>query len=301
MHFRPCIDIHNGKVKQIVGSSLRDSGDAAKDNFVSEHSSEYFADIYKEKKLENSHVIILNSADSEFYEASKKAAMAALREYPEHMMVGGGITAENAGEYLDAGANAVIVTSYIFSNGQINEKNLNRILMEAGREHLVLDLTCRYRNPDNSGNSDYTGNTDKAINIDNTLSGYYVVTDRWQKFSDVRVTPELLRQLSADCREFLIHGADSEGKKLGIERELCSMLGDYFSGGNNPDKTADNKDAEMLQKSFNPVTYAGGISSVEDIELLGRLSENRLDFTIGSALDIFGGNISFDDISDIYR
>lgn len=271
MHFRPCIDIHNGKVKQIVGASLRDSGNAAKDNFISDRPSEYYADLYKKNELENAHVIILNSGDSEFYKASRDEAKAALREYSGHMMVGGGITAENAAEYLDAGANAVIVTSYVFKNGHIDEKNLNKILSEIGPGHLVLDLTCRYR----------------QSNTANDASGYYVVTDRWQKFSDEMVTTDMLHQLSSSCREFLVHGADSEGMKLGIENDLCEILGDYLLD----DKYNDN----------NPVTYAGGISSIEDIELLNRLSGGKIDFTIGSALDIFGGNISFRDISDKYR
>ena len=276
MHFRPCIDIHNGKVKQIVGASLRDSGNAAKDNFISDRPSEYYADLYKKNELENAHVIILNSGDSEFYKASRDEAKAALREYSGHMMVGGGITAENAAEYLDAGANAVIVTSYVFKNGHIDEKNLNKILMEIGPEHLVLDLTCRYR---------LQSETDKSKN--KNISGYYVVTDRWQKFSNEIVTPDMLHRLSSSCREFLIHGADSEGMKLGIEKNLCTMLGNYL---------LDDKYNEK-----NPITYAGGISSIEDIELLNRLSGGRLDFTIGSALDIFGGYIQFKEIAYKYR
>ncbi len=276
MHFRPCIDIHNGKVKQIVGASFRDKGNETTDNFVSNRPSEYYADLYKKNDLENAHVIILNSGDSEYYQASGIAAQNALREYPGHMMVGGGITAENAADYLDAGANAVIVTSYVFKNGHIDEKNLNKILMEIGPEHLVLDLTCRYR---------LQSETDKSKN--KNISGYYVVTDRWQKFSNEIVTPDMLHRLSSSCREFLIHGADSEGMKLGIEKNLCTMLGNYL---------LDDKYNEK-----NPITYAGGISSIEDIELLNRLSGGRLDFTIGSALDIFGGYIQFKEIAYKYR
>lgn len=249
MKFRPCIDIHNGKVKQIVGGSLRDEGNSAKDNFASEMGAEYYAELYRKDGLKGGHIILLNPSGSEYYNATKEQALSALKAYPGGMQLGGGINAENAGEYLEAGASHVIVTSYVFKDGSFQRENLEKLVSAVGKEHIVLDLSCRKKE-----------------------GGYYIVTDRWQKFTDVELCPEVLEALSGSCDEFLIHGVDVEGKSSGMETELVRMLAGW----------------EGI-----PITYAGGIGSMEDLEWFREVSGGRLDFTIGSALDLFGGKIPY--------
>lgn len=252
MKFRPCIDIHNGKVKQIVGGSLKDEGDTADVNFTSKCGAQFYAELYKRDGLKGGHIILLNPADSTYYDATRKQALEALEAYPGGLQIGGGITAENASQYIEAGASHVIVTSYIFQNGGILWDNLEKLRNAVGREHIVIDLSCRRRGDD-----------------------YYIVTDRWQNFTDVKLNSDALDKLSLYCSEFLVHGVDVEGKASGIERELVRMLGRW---------------------SGIPVTYAGGIGSMDDLEEFERLSGGQVDFTIGSALDLFGGCISYKDI-----
>lgn len=250
MKFRPCIDIHNGKVKQIVGGSLKDAGDTARENFVSEQDASFYAALYRERGLNGGHVILLNGSSSPYYEASREQAFSALRTYPYGLQLGGGVRPENAEEYLDGGASHVIVTSYVFKDGKISWENLDKIEKTVGREHLVLDLSCRKKD-----------------------GRYYIVTDRWQKFTEVPVSIKVMEELGAHCDEFLVHAVDVEGKANGIETELVSLLAQY---------------------TLRPITYAGGVGSMEDIALLERYGEGRLDVTVGSALDIFGGTISFE-------
>lgn len=252
MEFRPCIDIHNGKVKQIVGGSLADLNDSAQENFVSEQDAAFFAKLYQKAGLKGGHIILLNSVNSEFYAQTKAQAISALQAYPGGMQVGGGITAENAVEYLNAGASHVIVTSYVFHDGKIDYKRLKKLVKSVGREHLVLDLSC------------------KKIGAE-----YRIVTDRWQKVTDEVVTLELMEELAKYCSEFLIHAVDVEGKANGIEKELAAMLGEW----------------DGL-----PITYAGGVHSYEDLDLLKELGKNRLNVTIGSALDLFGGNLKWEEV-----
>lgn len=252
MKFRPCIDIHNGQVKQIVGGTLSDQGNRAEENFVSAQDAAFYANMYQRDGLTGGHIILLNSRQSEYYEATKAQALAALRAYPGGLQVGGGICPENGAEFLEAGASHVIVTSYVFQEGQIHYEHLQNMYEAVGKEHLVLDLSCRKKD-----------------------GQYYIVTDRWQKFTETVLTRECLEELSGFCDEFLIHAVDVEGKASGIETELVQLLG-TFSGC--------------------PMTYAGGISSFSDLELLQRLGNNRLDATIGSALDLFGGSIKYDDV-----
>lgn len=252
MHFRPCIDIHNGKVKQIVGGSLTDEYDYARENFVSEQDAAWYARLYQKDGLKGGHIIQLNGKDSPYYQATKAQALAALRAYPGGLQVGGGITAENGAEYLDAGASHVIVTSYVFRDGQIFYENLERMRKAVGKERLVLDLSCRKK-----------------------AGSYYIVTDRWQRFTDVQVTKQILTELASWCDEFLIHAVDVEGKASGIEEELAVLLGEW----------------QGL-----PVTYAGGVGSMEDVLRLKELGKGRLDVTIGSALSLFGGCIPYGDV-----
>lgn len=252
MEFRPCIDIHNGRVKQIVGGSLKDKDDRAQENFVADKEADYYARLYQAHHIRGGHIILLNPASSEYYEATRAQAMKALRAYPGGLQIGGGIHADNACEYLEAGASHVIVTSYVFQNGRINMENLEKIYRSVGREHLVLDLSCRKKD-----------------------GAYYIVTDRWQKYTQECVNAETLDMLMAYCDEFLIHAVDVEGKAQGIERELARQLGEWGKI---------------------PVTYAGGVHSYEDIDLLAQLGKGRVHVTIGSALDIFGGSLSFEEI-----
>lgn len=205
MQFRPCIDIHNGKVKQIVGSSLRDSGNEAKENFVSKQSAADYARLYQRDGIKGGHIILLNAVGSEYFEATKRQALEALHAYPKGLQVGGGITAENAPYYIEEGASHVIVTSYVFSNGKINYENLEKLVAAVGKEHVVLDLSCKYIKDD----------------------GYYVVTDRWQKMTKEKVSLELLDHLANYCDEFLVHAVDVEGKQEGIQKELVKLLGEW--------------------------------------------------------------------------
>ena len=252
MEFRPCIDIHNGKVKQIVGGSLKDAGDRAQENFVAEQDAAFFAGLYRERGLGGGHVILLNHEGSEYYEATRRQAFRALKAYPGGLQIGGGICENNAEEYLEAGASHVIVTSWVFREGRIDRERLKRLERAVGKDRLVLDLSCRKKGTE-----------------------YYIVTDRWQKFTDVALTPPVLDELASHCAEFLIHAVDVEGRSQGIEKELVCMLGKW---------------------NGIPVTYAGGVGSYEDLELLKKLGRGRLNVTIGSALDLFGGPPNFEQL-----
>lgn len=252
MEFRPCIDIHNGSVKQIVGSSLKDLGDLAKENFVSTQDAAFYATLYKENGCKGGHVILLNHMESEFFEATKQQAILALETYPGGLQIGGGVDAENAAFYISHGASHVVVTSYVFRDGKINYVNLEKLVAAVGKEHVVLDLSCK-----------------------KFEDGYYVMTDRWQKKTDTKLTLETMEELAKYCDEFLIHAVDVEGKSQGIEEELVAMLG------------------EVKNRA---VTYAGGVHDFEDLRKLKEIGKNRVNVTIGSALDLFGGPMKFSEV-----
>ena len=254
MQFRPCIDIHNGKVKQIVGSSLKDLHNQAVENFVSEQDAPFYAKMYQADAIKGGHIILLNATDSEYYEATRQQAIAALHAYPKGLQIGGGITAENASDYIKEGASHVIVTSYVFKDGKINYENLHKLVDAVGKEHIVLDLSCRKVEE---------------------KSGYYIVTDRWQKFTSECITEELLEELSAYCDEFLVHAVDVEGKQKGIEKDLIRILGDWGKI---------------------PITYAGGVHTFQDLEDIKTIGKDKLHVTIGSALDLFGGTLKYQDV-----
>ncbi|MBR1930383.1 MAG: phosphoribosylformimino-5-aminoimidazole carboxamide ribotide isomerase [Lachnospiraceae bacterium] len=255
MEFRPCIDIHNGKVKQIVGGSLRDQNDSAQENFVAGQDAAFYARLYRDAGIRGGHVILLNGADSSYYEATRQQAMQALQTYPGGLQIGGGITPDNAKQYLQAGASHVIVTSYVFREGKIHYERLKELVQAVGREHLVLDVSCRK-----------VGDT------------YQVVTDRWQKLTEEQMDLSLLARLAEYCDEFLIHAVDVEGKAEGIERELVEVLGKWEG---------------------NPITYAGGVHSYEDIYAIKELGKNALNVTIGSALKLFGGKLAWEKVLEI--
>ncbi|MCM1186117.1 MAG: phosphoribosylformimino-5-aminoimidazole carboxamide ribotide isomerase [Lachnoclostridium sp.] len=254
MEFRPCIDIHNGKVKQIVGGSLKDQNNEARENFVSEQDAAFFAGLYRDAGLRGGHIILLNAAGSEYYESTKQQALAALKEYPRGLQIGGGITPQTAQEYLEAGASHVIVTSYVFQDGRIHFDRLKELAQAVGKERLVLDVSCKKHG-----------------------GAYLVVTDRWQKVTEEEVSLALLEKLSQYCDEFLIHGVDVEGMAKGIEKELVRILGSF---------------------SQRPVTYAGGVHDFHDLELIKTLGKNRVNVTVGSALDLFGGTLKWEEVLD---
>ncbi len=253
MRFRPCIDIHNGKVKQIVGLSLRDKGAMAEENFVSDHDAAWFSRFYTKDGLEGGHVVMLNLVSAPQYRPTKEQAMLALEARPGAFQLGGGVTPYNAEEFLRAGASKVIVTGYVFQDGNFNRRHLEKMVSAVGRDRLVLDLSCRKR-----GDS------------------YYIVTDRWQNFTNVCLSEETLDQLAGSCSEFLVHAVDSEGKRRGPELELV----------------------ELLSKASIPVTYAGGISDFNDLENVKIHGSGRVDVTVGSALDIFGGSMPYEQVRD---
>lgn len=242
MRFRPCIDLKDGKVVQIVGSSLAEDSSTALTNFESEKSPESFAAQYRKDSLPGGHVIALGPGN-------ETASIQALQAFPGGMHFGGGVNPENASLYLDAGASHVIVTSYVFSGGKVDYEKLDELVTRIGRERLVLDLSCRKRE-----------------------SSYWVVTDRWTRFTELEVNRESLSKLSEYCDEFLVHGVDVEGKMGGIEEDLVRLLGD---------------------SSPIPTTYAGGARSIDDLDRVNQLGRGRIDLTIGSALDLFGGNVSY--------
>lgn len=238
MKFRPCIDLHDGKVKQIVGSTLSDAVGQPTTNFSSEHPSSYYAKLYRQDNLTGGHIIKLGPGCDD-------AAQEALNAYPGGMQIGGGITRDNALFWLEQGACAVIVTSYVFKDGMVHEERLRDLVVLVGKERLVLDLSCRRKG-----------------------DAYYIVTDRWQNYTEVAISRDSLAYFSKFCCEFLIHAVDVEGKCAGIEQELTRDLGRWVTI---------------------PTTYAGGVKNADDLDLAKRLGNGRLDVTIGSALDIFGG------------
>jgi phosphoribosylformimino-5-aminoimidazole carboxamide ribotide isomerase len=247
--FRPCIDLHEGKVKQIVGGTLGDSG--PRTNFVSDRSAAWFAELYRRDGLAGGHVIMLGPGN----ETEARAALAA---FPGGLQIGGGVNAQNARGWLDAGASHVIVTSWVFREGRVDWERLDELVKTAGKNRLVLDLSCRWRG-----------------------ENYFVVTDRWQKFTETAITPETLRKLAGSCAEFLVHAVDVEGLCRGIDRELVEKLGQWTPI---------------------PATYAGGANSLADLEEVTRLGQGKIDLTIGSALDIFGGTgVRYDDVLKFNR
>ncbi len=239
MRFRPCIDLHDGRVKQIVGSTLRGTdADQPLTNFSSDFPPSYYSRMYRRDALTGGHVIMLGPGNEE-------AAVDALAAWPGGLQIGGGISDQNAVLWLERGASHVIVTSHVFHDGVLDQERLHHLCRLVGRSRLVLDLSCRMRDND-----------------------YYVVTDRWQKFTRLKITGRILEELAGSCDEFLVHAVDVEGKCMGVDQRLIRML---------------------AKTTPVPVTYAGGVASMADLELVREAGEGNLDVTVGSALDIFGG------------
>lgn len=224
---------------QIVGGSLSDSGEGVRTNFVAEQPPRWFAELYRRDELTGGHVIALGPGN-------EAAAREALGAWPGGLQYGGGVNVDNAAAWLDAGASHVIVTSWVFREGRLEQDRLAELVRRIGRERLVLDLSCRRRGDD-----------------------YFVVTDRWQNFTDLKLGPETFAVLARQCAEFLVHAVDVEGLCRGIDGELVAQLAEW---------------------SPLPATYAGGARSLEDLATVQRLGQGQVDLTIGSALDIFGGS-----------
>jgi len=249
--FRPCIDLHEGQVKQIVGGTLGDDPSQLRTNFISERSAAWYAELYRRDGLNGGHVILLGPGND-------PAARDALAAFPDGLHLGGGVTAANARAWLDAGASHVIVTSWVFRDGRIDFDRVGELKRLVGKDRLVLDLSCRRRE-----------------------SKYWVVTDRWQKFTEVEINRESLTRLGAECSEFLVHAADVEGLCRGIDFELVELLAKWTPV---------------------PTTYAGGARSMNDLEEVTRIGKGRIDLTIGSALDIFGGTgVRYADLVEFNR
>jgi len=250
MKFRPCIDLHEGKVKQIVGSSI---GDELVENFVSDKGSEWFANLFKKDGFRDGHIIMLG-------EGNEKAALEALKSWPGGFQIGGGITLENAQIFLDAGASHVIVTSSIFRDGSLDMDMLRKISTLIGKSKLVIDISCAMH--------------------DDQESEYFIKTARWTKWTDFKINLQNIRLLSEFCDELLVHAISVEGKQSGIDISLLQILADCV---------------EI------PTTYAGGIHSLNDLILIKEFGKDKIDFTIGSALDIFGGKMCYDELVTLLR
>jgi phosphoribosylformimino-5-aminoimidazole carboxamide ribotide isomerase len=249
--FRPCIDLHEGKVKQLVGGTLSDDSTRTKTNFVADHSAAWYAELYKKDNLRGGHVIMLGPGN-------EAEACTALRAFPGGLQIGGGINSENAREWLNTGASHVIVTSWVFRDGKVDWDRLKQLNQIVGKDHLVIDLSCRRRDGD-----------------------YIVVTDRWQKFTEVKLSSDTVAEFAESCSEFLIHAVDVEGLCRGIDQELVSKLAEWVTI---------------------PTTYAGGARALSDLELVTRLGREKIDLTIGSALDIFGGSgVRYQDLIEFNR
>ncbi|KAI8904788.1 5-proFAR isomerase [Gorgonomyces haynaldii] len=238
--FRPCIDLHNGQVKQIVGGSL--DTQELRTNFVSEHSSEYYAQLYKNHNLEGGHVIKLGPGNDD-------ACLRAIKQWPNKLHVGGGINLDNAQYWIDEGAEKIIVTSWLFPDGTFSLERLQQLEQKVGRDRIVVDLSCK-----------------------RTPEGWTVAMNKWQTLTDMHLSKQVFGLLEQYTSEFLVHAADVEGLCQGIDQELVVKLGEWVTV---------------------PCTYAGGASGIQDLDLVKQLSGGKVDLTIGSALDIFGGALSF--------
>ncbi|MCR5211734.1 MAG: phosphoribosylformimino-5-aminoimidazole carboxamide ribotide isomerase [Lachnospiraceae bacterium] len=257
MKLCPCIDIHNGTVKQIVGSTLGGvdpNDEQVFENYKSVMGAAHFASIFKAKGLTGGHVINLNSRDSGFFKASENEVFSALSTYPKGLTAGGGIDIENAKDYLDKGASHVIMTSALFRNKKLSFEYLREFAKKVGSKYLIIDLSCKKEGDE-----------------------YFVFTDRWQKKTDTVVSTGLFQKLYAYCEGFLVHGIASEGKKGGFDENLVKLL-------------------SLAAPVTKPITYAGGIASIDDIKKIKAITNGNIDITIGSALSIYGGSLSIDEV-----
>lgn len=245
MLFKPCIDLHDGKVKQIVGSTL--NSNHLVENFISSKDSLYYSSLYKKDNLTGGHIIMLG-------DGNQHQAEMAIKNFQNSFQIGGGIRLENASYWLSIGAQKVILNSAIFENQKISKNFLSDFQKKIGKEKITIDLSCKKKNDD-----------------------YFLSLNKWQTFSDIEVNENLFSFLAEYCSEFLIHAVDMEGKQSGIDKQLI----------------------HLIQKSPIPVVYAGGISSLEEIKYLHK---KNIAYSIGSALDIFGGkHISYQELIEFEK
>ncbi|KAG9232242.1 phosphoribosylformimino-5-aminoimidazole carboxamide ribotide isomeras-like protein [Amylocarpus encephaloides] len=245
--FRPCIDLHSGQVKQIVGGTLTTTSADLKTNYVSRLPASHFAKMYQDHGLTGAHVIMLGPGNEE-------VAKEALAEWKGGLQVGGGITDKNARQWIEWGAERVIITSFLFPSGKFSQEHLESVLasLDGDKGKLVIDLSCRKKE-----------------------DTWFVAMNKWQTITDMEVNEASIKSLEPYCSEFLIHAADNEGLQKGIDEELVGKLSEWCSI---------------------PVTYAGGGRNLQDLDHVKTLSGGRVDLTIGSALDIFGGSgVTFQD------
>ena len=256
-----CIDLHDGKVKQIVGATLsnddNDNNDNDKNNqlstnYVSSHSPKYYAELYRDNKIYGTHVIKLGPNND-------NAADEAIKAWPNALQIGGGINLDNCQEWIDKGADKVIITSWLFPNGELSWDRLKLISDKIGKEHLVVDVSCK-----------------KDKEEENV---WIVAMNKWQTLTNTKLSKELFNKLGEYCNEILVHAADVEGLCKGIDEELVIKLGEWC---------CDMKDIKIV--------YAGGAKSLEDLRLVDKLSNGKVDLTYGSSLDLFGGNVKFTDL-----
>ncbi|KAI9826660.1 MAG: Enzyme that catalyzes the fourth step in the histidine pathway [Thelocarpon impressellum] len=191
--FRPCIDLHSGQVKQIVGGTLTTITDDLKTNHVSKLPASHFADLYRQNDVIGAHVIMLGPGNEE-------AARDALRAWKGGLQIGGGISESTAAEWINWGAEKVIITSYLFPRGKFSMDRLRSVLAALGddKQKLVIDLSCRRKE-----------------------DTWIVAMDKWQTLTDMEVNQESISLLEPLCSEFLIHAADNEGLQRGIDEELA--------------------------------------------------------------------------------
>ena len=153
--------------------------------------------------------------------------------------------------WIDAGASHVIVTSWLFDDGgRLLEDHLVQLVNRVGKERVVIDLSCR------------------RVSQDKTCC-WRVAMNRWQTLTEISVNPQNLERLARYADEFLIHAADVEGLCNGIDVALVEEMGNWGKI---------------------PLTYAGGVSTLADVELVQTASQGKVDVTVGSALDLFGGD-----------
>jgi phosphoribosylformimino-5-aminoimidazole carboxamide ribotide isomerase len=285
VRFRPCIDLHAGRVKQIVGGTLADQpgsdhnaagagggngggASAPITNFETDIAPSYFAARYAHDALPGGHVIMLGPGN-------EHAAEDALAAFPGGLHAGGGINPENAARYLDAGASHVIVTSYVFRDGNVDWERVDEMARAVGRGRLVLDVSCRRRRRQRQGDEENTsadGTSRGARGGD--LDEWVVCTDRWQKWTNVVLGADTVARLGDCCDELLVHAVDVEGKRAGMDEQLIAKLADWTTV---------------------PITYAGGVRTLADLDRAKDLGRGLVDVTIGSALDIFGGDLPYED------
>ena len=250
MKFRPCIDLHEGKVKQIVGKTLTaDAVDKPETNFISDHSAVYFADMFYRDGLTGGHVIMLGPNN-------EQAATEALQAFPNAFHIGGGVSLENAQFWLEKGAKAVIISSRLFNGTDFSMESLQAFTDLIGKDKIILDLSCRL-----------------------VEGRFRAMTNKWNTVTNLIVDEKKIDELSTHCAEFLIHAVEIEGTGSGPDWELLNMLA-------------------RCESSI--ITYAGGISSLNDLAAMQKLDAQHIDFTIGSALNIYGGHLSYATVTSSY-